>query len=144
MANSELSFESFVVNEGIEKQEKIKSNSYFDIVNSEKDTLLLQRKNGFSFEVLAKYLFKKYKIKITVATLKKYLASPKVQKINIENYDLQTKQNIFIEVSKSLHSDGVPTTKLFNILKEYCPPPKTEEIKPINNISSNPTELKTY
>jgi hypothetical protein len=144
MDNAEL-FNDFVESLNIEKKKKTKSNTYLEIVNKEKDMLLEQRKKGVSYEVMVKYLLKHHKIKITVSTLKQYLASPiSLEKIKLENYDLQTRQNLFIEVSKSLHSDGVPTTKLFNILKEYCPPPKTEEIKPINNISSNPTELKTY
>lgn len=142
-SNSELSIDSFVESLNIDIDNG-KPKTCFDIINLEKKDMLEARKKGVSFEVLAKYIGKKYKIKISVATIKKYLSSPKVQKINISNLDLQARQNLFIEVSKSLHGDGVATTKLFNLLKDYCPPSITEETKSINNFSSNPTERKTY
>jgi uncharacterized membrane protein len=140
--NNELSLDSFVESLKIDNQND-KPKTCFDIVKIEKEAMVASRKKGVSYEVLAKYIAKKYKVKITVATLKKYLSNPKDKKLNIESYDLEAKEKLFFAVVKSLNADGVPISKLINFLSALNKPIVKEEVN-TDQKTNNFTELKTY
>jgi len=139
--NKELNIDSFVESLKIDIDNE-KPKTCFDIIKVEKEDMLIARKKGVSFEVLAKYLSKKYKIKIAVATIKKYLSSPKEKKLDIESFDLDAKEKLFFSVVKSLNADGVPISKLINFLSALSKPIVKEENNAVQK--TNPTELKTY
>lgn len=140
--NNELSLDSFVESLKIDNQND-KPKTCFDIVKIEKEAMLASRKKGVSYEVLAKYIAKKYKVKITVATLKKYLSNPKDKKLNIESYDLEAKEKLFFTIIKSLYVDGIPISKMVNTINALHKPIVKEEVN-VDQKTNTYTELKTY